>query len=222
MIISVDGVVVQELTLEKARTTLGRRPYNDIVIDNLLVSGEHAVVHLIDGEAHLEDLKSTNGTSLNAQPVTNQVMQHNDLFKIGSYKIRYLAMPARPEAMAAPDGAEGANGSSTVPTVPEVLSGSPAESTSPETPPAPDSSSTLKILSGYGRGRDVLLQEVITTIDSPGGAVATITRELDSYWLKQVNGLALLNSALLGAEAVALKNGDIFEFAGRKIRFEQT
>ena len=42
MSISIDGVVIREVTLAKDRTTLGRRAYNDIVVDNLAVSGEHA------------------------------------------------------------------------------------------------------------------------------------------------------------------------------------
>ena len=46
MIVSIDGVVIKEVEISQERTTLGRRPYNDIVIDNLAVSGEHAVVHL--------------------------------------------------------------------------------------------------------------------------------------------------------------------------------
>lgn len=43
MIVSIEGVVVREVRLSKDRTTLGRRPYNDVVFDNLAVSGEHAV-----------------------------------------------------------------------------------------------------------------------------------------------------------------------------------
>ena len=48
MIVSIDGVVIKEVELTKERTTLGRRPYNDIVIDNLAISGEHAVIHMED------------------------------------------------------------------------------------------------------------------------------------------------------------------------------
>ncbi|MEN9539086.1 MAG: hypothetical protein RLZZ126_1321, partial [Pseudomonadota bacterium] len=46
LIVSIDGVVIKEVQLTKDRTTLGRRPYNDIVIDNLAVSGEHAVLQM--------------------------------------------------------------------------------------------------------------------------------------------------------------------------------
>ena len=42
LLVSLDGVVIQEVQITKDTTTLGRRPYNDIVIDNLTVSCEHA------------------------------------------------------------------------------------------------------------------------------------------------------------------------------------
>src|SRR5690348_4918293 len=42
LVVSLDNVVIKEFQITKERTTLGRRPYNDIVIDNLAVSGEHA------------------------------------------------------------------------------------------------------------------------------------------------------------------------------------
>lgn len=67
LIVSIDGVVIKEVPLTKERTSLGRRPYNDIVIDNLAVSGEHAVVHLRGDHVEIEDLGSTNGTIVNQQ-----------------------------------------------------------------------------------------------------------------------------------------------------------
>ena len=42
VIISMEGIVIKEVQLSKNRITLGRRPYNDVVIDNLAISGEHA------------------------------------------------------------------------------------------------------------------------------------------------------------------------------------
>jgi len=43
LILSMDGLVLKEIPLTKERTTIGRKPHNDIQIDNLAVSGEHAV-----------------------------------------------------------------------------------------------------------------------------------------------------------------------------------
>jgi len=69
MIVSIDGVVIKEVQLTKDRTTLGRRPYNDIVIDNLAVSGEHAVMQMSGMDVFLEDLNSTNGTYVNGKAI---------------------------------------------------------------------------------------------------------------------------------------------------------
>ena len=76
MIVSIDGVVIKEVQLTKDRTTLGRRPYNDIVIDNLAVSGEHAVMQMTGNEVYLEDLNSTNGTYINGKAAKKQLLQN--------------------------------------------------------------------------------------------------------------------------------------------------
>src|SRR5260221_442399 len=90
LVISIDGAVIKEVQLAKERTTLGRRPYNDIVIDNLAVSGEHAVLSIVDGTVIIEDLRSTNGTYVNGQPIRRQPLNHGDLLDIGKYKIRFV------------------------------------------------------------------------------------------------------------------------------------
>ena len=90
MIVSIDSVVIKEVELTKERTTLGRRPYNDIVIDNLAVSGEHAVIHMADDGVEIEDVGSTNGTYVNAKAVTRQELRNGDIIEVGKYKIRFL------------------------------------------------------------------------------------------------------------------------------------
>src|SRR2546421_394126 len=75
MVLSLDGVVLREVNLAKERTTVGRRSHNDLVIDNLAVSGEHAVVFVNGSDVYLEDLGSTNGTTANRKPATIQVRQ---------------------------------------------------------------------------------------------------------------------------------------------------
>ena len=90
MIVSIDGVVIKEVQLTKERTTLGRRPYNDIVIDNLAVSGEHAVIHMTDQDVEIEDLGSTNGTYVNAKAVKRQDLRNGDTIEVGKYKIKFI------------------------------------------------------------------------------------------------------------------------------------
>ena len=90
LVVSLDGVVIKEVQLSKDKTTLGRRPYNDIVIDNLAVSGEHAVLQMVGSDVFIEDQNSTNGTYINGRAVKKQLLQHNDTVEIGKYKIKYL------------------------------------------------------------------------------------------------------------------------------------
>ena len=82
MIVSIDEVVIKEVQLTKDKTTLGRRPYNDIVIDNLAVSGEHAVLQMTGSDVVLEDLNSTNGTYVNGKAVKKQPLQNGDAIEI--------------------------------------------------------------------------------------------------------------------------------------------
>jgi predicted component of type VI protein secretion system len=90
LVVSLDGVVIKEVQVTKDKTTLGRRPYNDIVIDNLAVSGEHAVLQMVGADVFIEDLNSTNGTYINGKAVKKQLLAHNDTVEIGKYKIKYL------------------------------------------------------------------------------------------------------------------------------------
>src|SRR5205085_12083152 len=91
LVVSLDNVVIKEFQITKERTTLGRRPYNDIVNDNLAVSGEHAVLTATHDDVFIEDLNSTNGTYINGKAVKKQLLQNNDVVEIGKYRIKYLA-----------------------------------------------------------------------------------------------------------------------------------
>ena len=90
LILSLDGQLIKEFTLSKERTTIGRKPHNDIQIDNLAVSGEHAIIMTILNDSFLEDLGSTNGTLVNGQPVKKHFLQSGDTVEIGKYKLKYM------------------------------------------------------------------------------------------------------------------------------------
>jgi pSer/pThr/pTyr-binding forkhead associated (FHA) protein len=210
MIVSIDGVVIKEVTLAKDRTTLGRRPYNDIVIDNLAISGEHAVLHMIGSDVYLEDLNSTNGTYVNGRAVKKQALEHNDVIEVGKYKIRYLVGGVAPEG-AGPGAVVAAAPSgpiplSSAPTVHTPLGGSGGVA-------------VIRVLSGSGAGRELSLQKVVTTIGKPGVAVAAVTRRLHGYVVAPIDGGTALNGEPLGNEAVALQDGDVLELGGTRMQF---
>lgn len=90
LILSMDGLVLKEIPLAKQRLTIGRKPHNDVQIDNLAISGEHCVVVTILDDSFLEDLNSTNGTYVNGQPVKKHVLENRDIIELGKYRLKYL------------------------------------------------------------------------------------------------------------------------------------
>ena len=212
LVVSLDGVVIKEVQVTKDKTTLGRRPYNDIVIDNLAVSGEHAVLQMVGSDVFIEDLNSTNGTYINGKAVKKQLLAHNDTVEIGKYKIKYLiddgvdyekTMIMKPGTL--PAGA-GQNYS------PTVGFGSLGASTTP---------ATIKVLNGAAAGREVHLTKVVTTVGKPGVQVASITKRPGGYVLAHVEGGSrpTVNGNPLVGETVSLRNGDVIELAGTQMQF---
>jgi pSer/pThr/pTyr-binding forkhead associated (FHA) protein len=100
LILSMDGLVLKEIPLSKERTTIGRKPHNDIQIDNLAVSGEHAVIVTILNDCFLEDLGSTNGTLVNGNPVKKHFLQNNDVVELGKYRLKFVGEAPVPAATA--------------------------------------------------------------------------------------------------------------------------
>jgi hypothetical protein len=90
LILSVDGQVLKEYTISKERTLIGRKPHNDIQIDNLAVSGEHAAIITILNDSFIEDLGSTNGTLVNGKPIKKHFLQNSDVVELGKHKLKYF------------------------------------------------------------------------------------------------------------------------------------
>jgi pSer/pThr/pTyr-binding forkhead associated (FHA) protein len=90
LILVVDGAAAREYPLTKERMTIGRKKHNDIVVENLAVSGEHAAIVTIMHDSFLEDLDSTNGVQVNGAPAKKHFLQNNDVIQIGPYQLKYL------------------------------------------------------------------------------------------------------------------------------------
>jgi pSer/pThr/pTyr-binding forkhead associated (FHA) protein len=217
LVVSLDGVVIKEVQITKDKTTLGRRPYNDIVIDNLAVSGEHAVLQMVGTDVFIEDLNSTNGTYINGKAVKKQLLAHNDTVEVGKYKIKFMVedgtdyektiiMTPGARAPGAPARSSGFGG----------LAGAGAGS-------ANLGPATIRVMNGAAAGREVVLTKVVTTVGKPGVQVASITKRPTGYVLAHVEGSArpTVNSNPLVGETVSLKNGDVIELAGTQMQFVQ-
>ena len=221
LVVSLDAVVIKDVQITKDKTTLGRRPYNDIVIDNLAVSGEHAVLQMVGNDVFIEDLNSTNGTYINGKAIKKQLLAHNDTVEIGKYKIKYLVddnsdyertVIMRPGS-SMPQGAIGAPSQA-----------QSAYGTAPVMPSATASlqSASIKVLSGAAAGRAVTLTKVVTTVGKPGVQVASITRRPTGYVLAHVEGIQrpLINGVPLAGDTAPLNSGDLIELAGTQMQFQ--
>ena len=216
LVITLDGKVLKEVVLSKDRTTLGRRPYNDVVIDNLAVSGEHAVLQMVGNDVFIEDLNSTNGTYINGKAIKKQLLAHNDTVEIGKYKIKYLTDEAadyEKTMIMRPGAAQ----------PPAFSPTQPPNSGFGALGPAAGNPASIKVLSGAASGREVTLTKVVTTVGKPGVQVASITRRPSGYVFAHVEGSSrpVVNGAPLAGESVPLRHGDVIELAGTQMQFIQ-
>ena len=239
LILSMDGLVLKEIPLAKERTTIGRRATNDIQIDNLAMSGEHAVIVQILNDCFLEDLGSTNGTMVNGQPIKKHFLQHNDVIELGKYRLKYIneqtgapasqefektmvlrpqAVPKVPTDAARKPGDTQIGAGAASRTQAGAIAGAAAP---PPAAPAAHVLGAIQILNGAAAGRELELSKPLTTLGKPGVQVAVITRRPQGYFVTHVEGASfpVLNGKMLDAQAHPLKDHDILEISGTKMEF---
>ena len=95
IIITSEDKNVREIELVKERMTIGRKSYNDIVIESRAVSGQHATITVMLEDAILEDLGSTNGTFIRGQKVFRQKLVDGDIVTIANAELKFVASPAK-------------------------------------------------------------------------------------------------------------------------------
>lgn len=221
-----DGVVLKEVELTKERTTLGRRPYCDIVIEHLTVSGEHAALHLSGGSVTVEDLNSTNGTYIGTKAIKSQLLQHGDVLDLGKFKIRFESEPPQDDFEKTMVYKRGS-----LP-LPPVIRPAPvalAPGPNPPAPPPPPSQAAsaaeshgwIKVLTGTAAGREMALTKVVTTVGKPGVSVAAITQRRHDFFVHHVEGVdrILVNGMPASEEPTLLRNGDQIVLAGTQMQF---
>ena len=239
LILSMDGLVLKEIPLSKERMTIGRRPSNDIQIDNLAISGEHAAVVTILNDSFLEDLNSTNGTLVNGQPAKKHFLKNGDVIEMGKYKLKYVAeqiqhaeaadfektMVMRPGTLRPP--ATPPVAPAAAPASARAMSDTHAGAAMPQqSAPAPVAPSAMsvaavQILNGANAGRELELTKTLTTLGKPGVQVAVIARRPQGFFITHVEGarFPVVNGQTLDAQAHQLKDHDVIEIAGIKMEF---
>jgi pSer/pThr/pTyr-binding forkhead associated (FHA) protein len=235
-----NGVVQGEYELAKERITIGRKPENDIPIDNLAVSGKHALVITILDDSFLEDLGSTNGTYVNGKLIKKHALKDGDVIAIGKHELKYVNEHATADddefektmiikpgsasaAVAAAQAAEkaGAGPVAAAPR-PAAAGAAPGPSTGGAMPLG-----RLTVLNGPIAGKELELTKALVTLGKPGTQVAVISRRPQGYFLTHIESdgdgkrYPLVNGEPIGPKAYQLKDSDLIELAGIKMEFSQ-
>src|SRR5450830_167868 len=229
LIFSLDGAFLGEFPLDKDKITVGRRATNDIHIDNLAVSGEHATIVTIGNDSFLEDLGSTNGTLVNGKTIKKHVLQHADVIEFGKYQLKYI------NELAIPTGIGGSDDFEKTMIIRPMKAAALQELARPTAAPAPAAPITpvaapsaepaiigrVQVLNGPSQGKELVLNKALTTLGKPGVQVAVITKRPQGYFITHVEGAThpIVNGQSVGAQAKSLSDHDVIEIAGVKMEF---
>ena len=239
LVLSLNGAVQGEFQLNKERMTIGRKPDNDVQIDNLAVSGKHALIITILDDSFLEDLGSTNGTYVNGKLIKKHALRDGDVVGIGKHELKYVnehataddeefekTMIIRPgsasAAVAAARAAEDAVVAAPAPSAaPSPLSAAPVAAAVGGGMPL----AKLQVLNGPIAGKELELTKALITLGKPGVQVAVISRRPQGYFLTHIEGdgknnnFPIVNGNPIGVQAYGIKHGDVIELAGIKMSF---
>lgn len=245
LILSMDGLVLKDIPLTKERMSIGRKSHNDIQIDNLAISGEHAVIVTILNDSFLEDLGSTNGTLVNGASIKRHFLQNGDTIELGKYKLKYFneavqqttpadfekTMVLRPDVMRQTAeqmdnksfGDTQVGAAALAGTTPQPIPAAAMASVPPGPAAAPPALplAAIQVLSGSGSGKTLELVKTLTTLGKPGVQVAVIARRPQGYFITHVEGASfpVVNGKTLDAQAHQLVDHDVIEIAGVKMEF---
>lgn len=200
LVLSVQGVETQKIPLVKDRTTLGRKPGNDIVLDNMIVSGQHCAFELHGlADVFVEDLGSTNGTFVNNGKVKGRVQLHDgDKVAVGPFRLRYVQTLDQPasgfgetQAMMADTGQAAMH-------------------------------AIFTVASGSSAGLEIPVVKAVTTFGKPGVCVVSVSHRRQGYFVTHLEGAQapLLNGQPVGQAPALLSSEDVLELAGTKMLFQ--
>ena len=218
--------------LEKGKSiTIGRRKNNDIVIENLAVSGHHAKIDTVGDGFVLTDLQSKNGCFVNEQLVTSHWLKHGDVINIGKHTLVFSYQ----EGEDRPSDDEGKMDQTMVMDTPQhrdmvAKSATAAPGPKQTSSPAKQLNGVLAYLSG-GEGEVVLAKklmklgkdsasDIVVSGFGVGQTAASISMRPNGFYISHVGGLSKvkLNGEAV-KDSVLLKEFDVIELGSIKMQF---
>ncbi|MBB5020251.1 putative component of type VI protein secretion system [Chitinivorax tropicus] len=195
LVVMRNGETLQEIELRPGQLTIGRRPDNDLRLDDPTVSGYHAKIQTIGADSFLEDLDSTNGTLANGKPIKKRYLEINDQLEIGRFQLIFQA------------GVINTLSGKTTILLPTLKKAS------------------LQIIGGANTGRIIELNKDSTTLGKAGLCVVILKRNITGYALQFAEGThaPLVNGrAIKQGDAMGLKDQDVIEMGEAKMQFVET
>ena len=91
LLLKFNAAVIKEIPFEKESLSVGRKPDNDIVVDNPAISGHHCRILRQGDGYYVEDLDSTNGTYVNEKRVKKTGLRNNDVIGIAKHALVFVS-----------------------------------------------------------------------------------------------------------------------------------
>lgn len=214
LILTLDGAVIREYEIDKDSISIGRKHGNDVQLNDLTVSGRHALITQIGEHAYVDDLGSTNGTLLNGGRIAKSQLKHGDTIQTGNYQFTYFCdqdndyeptMFIRAEIE---DTQVIDTSSASIMTKGEPLAG-------------------VRIMNGPMAKKVLELRKPFNTLGFNGNKLAMISRNINGYTISAIKPgnirnaveTPLLNKVPLSLDPISLNDHDILELADTKMEF---
>ena len=90
IILKFNNTVLKELKIDQDEIIIGRDTGNDIQIDNIAVSREHARIIKGPNYYFIEDMSSKNGTFVNGKKINKKFLKEDDEITIGKHSLKIV------------------------------------------------------------------------------------------------------------------------------------
>lgn len=215
LILTLDGAIIREYPVTKDSLSIGRKHGNDIQLNDMTVSGRHALITSLVGNTYVEDLGSTNGTLLNGKRVSKLLLKHGDVIQIGTHQFTYFCEDKtayEPTMFIKAEVAET-----------QVMPNVGADAGEAKGMPL----AGIRVLNGPMAKSVLELRKPFNTLGYKGIKMAMITRTKTGYSVFAIKGkkgrratdIPLVNGRPINEEHRALQDHDLIELAGFQMEF---
>lgn len=228
LLLKFNAAILKEIELSKRSLIVGRGPDSDIVINNPAISTAHCKITFEGGNYYVEDLDSTNGTSVNEKRIKKCGLHHQDAIQLVKHSLLFIADEPQPEPNAARSGEE------TLILSPEAKARLLVDATGAAKKPAP-ALGRLRILKGLVGEPEYEIKGLSTYIgksdrvqipikgtglfNSAPEVAASVHRKPEGYVLIPiVSGYPLVNGQK-ATGPIVLKDGDLINCGGTTFQF---